>query len=101
MLRLVESPQEKTRVHARWLQLLGAAWRGRETRTIVWRPSSRRAAILHNEHFWLTSVPPGGHPGTPRYWNPLGVYAPSGALQIAVRSEEHTSELQSHLNLVC
>src|SRR6185369_17661623 len=35
-----------------------------------------------------------GHPGT-------GVGLRAAALDVTARSEEHTSELQSHLNLVC
>src|SRR5207237_10928674 len=38
-----------------------------------------------------------GHP----WGNAAGAHANREALEACVRSEEHTSELQSHLNLVC
>src|SRR5260370_26501608 len=49
----------------------------------------------------VTSASPGVESSSSRTWTFLRVPLPHGGERDGARSEEHTSELQSHLNLVC
>src|SRR5882762_11130958 len=49
--------------------------------------------LFRSERRQAKPLPPAGKRPAPRHWAP--------AHPAAYRSEEHTSELQSHLNLVC
>jgi len=61
-----------------------AAWKSREHRRVVWRPSSRELDVIHNGSIWFASVSPEKDQSTPRYWNSFGSYSKNGDLQIAV-----------------
>jgi hypothetical protein len=83
MLTLIGSPKEKAEARAKLQARIERAWHNRETRLVVWRPSSRRISVQHNGKYWFASFPPGDDI-IPRYWNPFGEYHESGSLQIAV-----------------
>jgi hypothetical protein len=82
MLTVVENVSEKAAAQRHFNALLGEAWREREHRTVVWRPSSLPAEIFHNGVLFYASVRPGVHEGVERFWNPLGLYRSSGGLSI-------------------
>src|SRR5260370_15720474 len=59
-------------------------------------PSARRSSMPSRA--FPTPVSPGINPLTPTVIRTTGL---SRSINLLSRSEEHTSELQSHLNLVC
>src|SRR5690242_21335876 len=71
--------------------------------TTLFRSNSARVVAI-----WVGYAPIGGNsmrrPRTTSYSGSSGAGAStlgSGAVAMDIRSEEHTSELQSHVNLVC
>lgn len=91
MLTLIESRAAKVEAHRNLEARLEKAWRNRETRVVVWRPDSKEITIHHNGAYWFGSLPPNQSEGTPRYWDPFGVYRRTGNLQIAVEINVPTS----------
>lgn len=84
MLKLVEDRAGKIAAQQSFTKFLQTAWRLREQRRVVWRPSARNLDIAHDREFWFSPVRPHGDQKQPRYWNSFGTYQPEGNLQIAV-----------------
>src|SRR5687768_17717634 len=68
--------------------------------TTLFRSSDPRTLRDHLVHVWDISQT-SGEPLTMRLPGAATVYLPTDLPTEAVRSEEHTSELQSRLHLVC
>ena len=53
MLERLEKREDKIQAQAHLSRLLRHAWKHRENRQVVWRPTSRFLDIAHNRNFWL------------------------------------------------
>jgi hypothetical protein len=84
MLNLVASKEEKIEAVEKFASAMKIAWPGREERSVIWRPSSRKMEIVHNGLYWCCFITPNQSDKSPRYWNPFGLYRNAGSLQIAV-----------------
>lgn len=84
MLKIIEGRTKKVAAQQQFNRLVAQAWRQRENRRIMWRPSSRELDIIHDGQLWFVSVAPEADQKIKRYWNSFGLYDPRGGLVITV-----------------